>query len=549
MTNNIPEVEESEKVQVLTTIWMVPLIALFIALWLAWQYFAQLGPQIEIVFESSAGLKAGQSQVKIRDVPVGVVKKITLQEGKKGVVLTVRLQKDVQEYLNKDTKFWIAKPKIDSRGISGLDTLMSGSYVAMYGDKNEGDERYFIGLEAPYIDKEAIPGKRYTLSAPDARDLSVGANVYYRKIKVGMLEDVHLVDNGEKVNFTIFIEEKYTRFVNSQTQFWKTNNMSFNYHDNTFRVDIAPVESLLNGSIALSTTTKSTRQDVLSKGHVFPLYLDYDEAMKKEIGFGSDNMQITFRFIFDESVGKLEVGAPIELSGFQVGSVVNVESDFDSEKSQVRSVVLGLIDSSVFVDYGVSVSKKGDGYANLKKAVEKGLKAKLAQSNPLTGTLFVDLVMDKKSDPGIIISSGSFALFPTTKSDFNGMMDGVTALLDKVNKLDIEKLISSINKLVTDSNKPLQNLLKKLSKSADDISTLTSSQEVKNLPASLESSLDALSMSLSSVNSLLEGDSENSLLSAQITTMLRELTKMSKSVQKLTDKLDKKPNALIFGDE
>jgi len=547
--NEIPEVEESEKVQVLTSIWMVPLIALLIALWLAWQYFSELGPKVQIVFETSGGLKAGQSQVKMRDVPIGIVKNITLLDGKKGVVVTVQLDNDAEDYLNKETKFWVARPKIDTKGISGLDTLMSGSYLAMYGDKGEGGQNYFVGLEEPYIDKEALLGKRYTLSAPDARDLSAGANVYYRKIKVGNLESVRLAQDGEKVNFTVFIEDAYTKFVNSKTQFWRTNYMTFNYHDNVFRVDIAPITNLLSGGIALSTTTKSTRQDVMAENHIFPLYLDYEEAMKKEIGFGSegDSMK-TFEFKFDESVGKLEVGAPIELSGFQVGSVVNVESDFDSNKTRVRSVVLGLIDASVFFDYTKS-SNTGDGFLNLKKAVAKGLKARLAQSNPLTGALYIDLVNDKKGSRAVIQEGGTFARFPTAHSSFDGVMEKMAGLVEKINNLDLEKLLASVTKLVDDSNPPVQNLLKKLSKTADNINRLTSSKEMKNLPRSLGGSLDEFKETLSSINKLLEGDSSNSVLSAQITTMLRELTSMSKSVQQLTDKLERKPNALLFGDE
>ncbi len=545
--NSIPEVEESERVQVLTSIWLVPFAALLIALWLAWQYFSQKGPEVQIVFESSSGLKAGQSEVRMRDVPVGMVEHISLLEGKKGVVVTVQMNKDMDDYLNKDTKFWVARPKIDAKGVSGLDTLMSGPYLAMYGDKGEGGQNYFVGMEEPFIDKEALMGKRYVLSAPDSRDLTPGANVYYRKIKVGNLEEVRLTEDGEKVNFTVFIEEPYTRFVNTKTQFWRTSYMSFNYHDNVFRVDIAPIANLLSGGIALSTTTKSTRQEALAKNHIFPLYLDKDEAMKKEIGFGGDGVR-TFRFVFEESVGKLEVGAPIELSGFQVGSVVNIESDFDSNKTRVRSVVLGLLDTSVFFDYEQSKSKD-DGYKNLQKAVQKGLKARLAQSNPLTGSLYIDLITDKKSPPAQIVDTGTYALFPTAHSNFDGMMDKVATLVEKLNALDIEKLLASINKLVDDTNPSVQKLLHDLSKSAKNINRITSAKGMKNLPHELDASLVSFKSTLDSVNKLLEGDSSNSVLSAQITTMLRELTRMSKSVQQLTDKLERKPNALLFGDE
>ena len=541
---NIPEVIESQKVQVMTSIWIVPIIALIVALWLAWQYFSELGPKVEIVFKSSAGLKIDQSHVKIRDVPIGVVKDITLLDGKKGVLVTVRLKNSAKKYLNKDTKFWIAKPQISSRGISGLDTIMSGSYIEMYSKKGEGSKRYFEGLEDPYIDKEETPGKRYNLSAPDSRDLSTGANIYYRKIKVGQLENIHLSKDGQKVDFTIFIEDAYTRFINPQTQFYRTNNLSFDFSASTFKVDVAPISNILNGGIAFSTTTKTVRDNTLDDNYIFTLYNDFSEAREKVIGFGGDAVK-TFQFIFDESIGKLEIGAPIEFYGFQVGHVVNIESDFDSNESKIRSVVIGLIDTSVFID--LKLGKVGE--ENLESAVEKGLKARLSQSNPITQTLYIELIKDKKGKPKKIFPTNKYAIFPTMHSNFDGMMDKISSFTDKLNNLDLEKLLASINGLIDDSSPEVKTLLVNLNKSVKNINRLTKTKGMKNLPQTIENSLDSLTNTLNSVNLLLKGDSSNSLLSAQITTMLRELTKMSKSVQRLTDKLDKKPNALIFGDD
>lgn len=546
MKQEIPEVEESEKIQVLTSIWMVPFIALVVALWLAWQYFSQMGPEVKIVFESSAGLKVNQSQVKMRDVPIGIVKNITLLEGQKGVLVTVRMNNDTEDYLNKDTKFWIAKPQIDTNGISGLDTLMSGSYVAMHAKKGEGGTSYFIGLEEPYIDKEAQLGKRFKLSAPNSRDLSVGANVYYRKIKVGELESLKLSNDGEKVDFTIFIKDDYTKFVNSQTQFWRTNNLNFDFSANSLRVDYAPIADILNGGIAFSSTTKTVRNNKLNDKHVFALYKDYAQARQKEIGFGGEDIQ-TFQFQFDEPIGKLEVGAPIDFYGFQVGHVVNIESDFDTNKTRIRSVVIGLIDTSVFVD--LELGEKSDGYTNLKKAVSKGLKARLAQSNPLTGSLYIELANDKKAKAGAITSSATFARFPTFDSNFDGMMDKVAQMMDKINNLKLEELLASVNKLIDGSTKPTHRLLAKLTKTVDNLNKITGTKGMQTLPDELGKTLAALEETLGSVNKVLAGDGSNSVLAAEINTMLKELTNMSKSVQQLTDKLDKKPNALIFGDE
>ena len=50
MSTNLPKVEESNKLNLFTSIWIVPFIALMIAGWLAYQYYNDLGPEIEIIF-------------------------------------------------------------------------------------------------------------------------------------------------------------------------------------------------------------------------------------------------------------------------------------------------------------------------------------------------------------------------------------------------------------------------------------------------------------------------------------------------------------------
>ena len=49
-----------------------------IAVWLAWDTFSKRGPTITISFETAAGLTAGQSQLKYRNVVMGTVKTITV---------------------------------------------------------------------------------------------------------------------------------------------------------------------------------------------------------------------------------------------------------------------------------------------------------------------------------------------------------------------------------------------------------------------------------------------------------------------------------------
>ena len=52
------------------------------------------GPLVEIVFDNAAGIEAGQTTIRFRDVVVGVVEKLDLTPNLKRVVVTARINKD-----------------------------------------------------------------------------------------------------------------------------------------------------------------------------------------------------------------------------------------------------------------------------------------------------------------------------------------------------------------------------------------------------------------------------------------------------------------------
>ena len=55
----------------LSWVWLVPLLALAVSLFVAWQSYAQRGKLIDIIFQSAEGITAGETVLKFRDVEVG----------------------------------------------------------------------------------------------------------------------------------------------------------------------------------------------------------------------------------------------------------------------------------------------------------------------------------------------------------------------------------------------------------------------------------------------------------------------------------------------
>src|SRR6266446_1080530 len=77
-------------------VWIVPALTGLIALWLAWDTYSKRGPTITISFDAAAGLQAGQSQLKFKDVVMGTVKTVTVAPDFTKVLVTVETVREAE---------------------------------------------------------------------------------------------------------------------------------------------------------------------------------------------------------------------------------------------------------------------------------------------------------------------------------------------------------------------------------------------------------------------------------------------------------------------
>src|SRR6202045_5431524 len=132
----------------LSIIWIVPLVAVAIGAWLAWDTLSKEGPTIKISFEGGEGLQAGQSQLKYKDMVFGTVKSLVLSPDQTHVVVTVATTREAGPLLTEGTAFWVVKPRLFAGNISGIETLLSGSYIGMFPAAPAGQrQRGFGGRE------------------------------------------------------------------------------------------------------------------------------------------------------------------------------------------------------------------------------------------------------------------------------------------------------------------------------------------------------------------------------------------------------------------
>ncbi len=484
----IKEVEvESSKVSFM--IWLLPLLALVVGGWLLYSYYSKVGPLITITFRSSGGLEPKVSVIKYRDVKVGVVEKVEILKKEEGVRVYARIHKDVEPFLNDTTKFWIVKPEIGLGKVKGLDALMSGAYIQMYAKLGNKLTKKFKGYDDTPSNLEKIDGNIYELISKDSYDLRAGSRLYYKGAEAGNVKSVSLSENGKDVKIYIFVKKNYTKYINSTTKFYNTKNFSVSLADYGIDVEVGSLSKMIFGGIEFFTKDLNQKDEKKIKN--FYLYKNKDIALSKKLGFKREKF-VDFKLKFQSGVGYLSVGSSIKLEGFTVGKVKDIVSYYDAKSSKVKSYVIASIDISAFE------SDELKAFEGLKLAVKNGLRAKLEKINPLINSLYINLV--KTSDSSILKKDKRYYLFPTTKTSMDSITDKVNNLVDKFSKVDLQKAI------------------------------------------------DSFSSALKSFKKLTSSYDKDSNFADSLNQTLKDIDKSSKELKKVLNKINKKPNSLIWGE-
>ncbi len=183
----------------LSIIWLIPLIAVLAGGFVAYRALSERGPAITITFKSAEGLEAGKTQIKYKDVEVGLVESVELADDLSDVIVHARMVKGADAYLTEKTEFWVVKPRIAGGQVSGLGTLLSGAYITLDPVREGKQRRSFRGLDLAPIVTMSEPGRMFVLHSDRAGAIEVGSPVFFRKIQVGQVVSSHLDDDDDNV--------------------------------------------------------------------------------------------------------------------------------------------------------------------------------------------------------------------------------------------------------------------------------------------------------------------------------------------------------------
>lgn len=524
-------------------IWLVPLVALIIGGWLIWRDIVSKGPEITVTFEAAEGISAGKTAVRYRDVDVGQVTAINLSDNLDYVELTIRMSADFADYLTDKTRFWVVRPRVSARGITGLETIVSGAYIEVVPDSSGAKSREFVGEEEPQYIPNDDDGTRFVLKAEELGSLSTGTPVLLRGIEVGEVLDTELDDNAEGVSIPVFIRKPFDALVKRDTRFWDSSGIALDLNADGLSVRAQSVRSVLAGGINFYTPDTSVNADMAEADTVFRLHESLEKAELLAQGYSQK-----YILYFDSSVRGLSRGAPVEFNGIRVGTVESVDLEYVVNQGTFRVPVVVTIEPERVSLVGARQGEI-DPKQTVEKLVDSGLRARLKTGSFITGQLFVDLAMNPVSPARYLGDRrGDLPELPTLPQKLDEIANSLSSLLEKVETFPLEeigiRLLGTVEGMETIVTSPaLSEGMDSLKEAAAGISSLVNNLDTSVLPAT-QTALDAAREALGGVRDV---TAPTSPVRYNLEQALKELSATARSLRDLTEFLEQNPSALILG--
>ena len=314
----------------ISPIWFLPILALCIGGWLLYSSYRDAGIEITIHVQTAEGISPGKTKVIYKGIPVGTVTDVSIDKELDGVILTVDMQKETRASLVEDTVFWLVKPVVSAGKITGLETLLSGSYIGVRRGKSSVSQREFIGLSSPPPLTNDTPGLHLTLQADTLYSLQRGSNIYSRNMKIGWIDDYTLEEDG-RISINIFIEEQFSHLIHEGTRFWNASGLSVSGDlQSGLSVNVESLAALIYGGLTCATPAALKDSPLAEDNQTFQLYKDFADAQ-----YG---IPMTLQLASGEGIvpGKTKV----MFRGLKVGVVRTININDDQFHTVTASILL-----------------------------------------------------------------------------------------------------------------------------------------------------------------------------------------------------------------
>ncbi len=250
-------------------LWLVPLGAVALCVWFAYRDFISTGPAITIYFENADGLETKNTLLKFRGAKVGEVKAISLTKDGQHVEVKARMSGGAARNLARaGSVFWIVRPEVSVGAVSGLQTIVTGEYIAMLPGKGPPTNVYFGVAEEPTpVEPRAL---LITLLASGIGSLQERSPVFYRGVQVGEVLGFQLGEDARNVVIHARVWEEYAPLVRPESEFWNAGGFELRVGlFKGFEMNARSPKTIISGAVEFATPLEF--QDPATNGATFVL--------------------------------------------------------------------------------------------------------------------------------------------------------------------------------------------------------------------------------------------------------------------------------------
>ncbi len=311
-------------------IWILPIVALFIGLGLILKSYLTAGIMITLQVPTAEGMVVGKTKVLYKGITAGIVKEKTITQDLQNVILHIEMDQRTEPVLHENTTFWVVEPRISLSGISGLDTIIGGRYIAIETGDAGQSKRNFIALDVPPPPSTDTPGLHIKLRLNRLESIDRGTVIYYKQIPVGEVTNYTLEENDTEIHAWVLIKPKYAHLVKENSHFYNVSGVKINAGLSGVKIETESLISVLAGGIAFYNPKQEKDSKAAEHGTFYLLYSDFEAA---QVG-----IPIIMRF---KNVEGLQAGVTeIKFQGQTVGRL----EQFSYDKTTNETIAIANID-------------------------------------------------------------------------------------------------------------------------------------------------------------------------------------------------------------
>lgn len=208
---------------------------------------------VTIQFDDVEGVQENFSQITYKGVNIGKVVKVYLNEKQK-VEVKALIYDDFASVAKEGTLFYLKKPRISLQEVANAGSTIMAVNIGVIKSTKENFQTKFIGTDKqPSVEKSHL-GVVYKVEDQTASSVNVDAPVYYKNVQIGKVSKIDLSDDGSKVVVDCLIEDKYTKFIRKNSEFYDISGfeMKFSIFSGS-KVESNTFTSLLKGGLVVVT--------------------------------------------------------------------------------------------------------------------------------------------------------------------------------------------------------------------------------------------------------------------------------------------------------